>query len=392
MRILFLSFYYEPDLSAGSFRSTALVKALSQRLGGDGTIDVLTTHPNRYQSFKVDAPSRESTRNVNIVRFHLPRHKNGFIDQAKSFIAYAFYVIQEVKGKDYDLVIASSSRLMTAVLASSISRCKKTLLYLDVRDIFVDTIQYVLGGISSRILLPFFRVLERYAISKAQCVNLVSKGFLPYFVRRYPQMDYRFISNGIDEEFLKVDKNYSSRCENKPIIVVYAGNIGEGQGLHHVVPELAKATLLTHEFWVVGDGGCRELLLEKVQGLSNVKIFSPLTRKGLIKIYKQADILFLHLNNYEAFKKVIPSKIFEYAALGKPVLSGVSGYASEFCSGIEGVAVFPPCDVEKGLHCLYRLGTGGIINREKFIDEYRRETLMQRMAEDIIMVSGKPLK
>ena len=42
------------------------------------------------------------------------------------------------------------------------------------------------------------------------------------------------------------------------------------------------------------------------------------------------DVLFLHLNDYSAFRKVIPSKIFEYAATGKPIVAGVSGYAAEF--------------------------------------------------------------
>jgi len=31
-----------------------------------------------------------------------------------------------------------------------------------------------------------------------------------------------------------------------------------------------------------------------------------------------ADVLFLHLNAYKAFEKVLPSKIFEYAATGRP--------------------------------------------------------------------------
>ena len=42
------------------------------------------------------------------------------------------------------------------------------------------------------------------------------------------------------------------------------------------------------------------------------------------------SILFIHLNAYPAFEKVLPSKIFEYAATGKPILAGVSGYSADF--------------------------------------------------------------
>ena len=55
MRILLLSFYYPPDLSAGSFRAAALVKALTQAGSTGLTIDVLTTVPNRYKSFDVSS-------------------------------------------------------------------------------------------------------------------------------------------------------------------------------------------------------------------------------------------------------------------------------------------------------------------------------------------------
>ena len=72
MRILLLSFYFEPDLSAGSFRSTALVRVLQKRLGDGDLIDVLTTQPNRYQSYARNAAVSENTGNVLVTRFPLP--------------------------------------------------------------------------------------------------------------------------------------------------------------------------------------------------------------------------------------------------------------------------------------------------------------------------------
>ena len=50
----------------------------------------------------------------------------------------------------------------------------------------------------------------------------------------------------------------------------------------------------------------------------------------LLEYYKNADILFLHLKNIAAFKRVLPSKVFEYGALGKPIVAGVSGYSANF--------------------------------------------------------------
>ena len=51
LRILFLSYYFRPDLSAGSFRSSALVQELVSQPNSE--VDVFTTKPNRYASFSI---------------------------------------------------------------------------------------------------------------------------------------------------------------------------------------------------------------------------------------------------------------------------------------------------------------------------------------------------
>jgi hypothetical protein len=55
VRLLVLSCCYSPDLSAGSFRTVALVKALRERAHSGSAIDVVTTAPNRYASFSREA-------------------------------------------------------------------------------------------------------------------------------------------------------------------------------------------------------------------------------------------------------------------------------------------------------------------------------------------------
>jgi len=85
----------------------------------------------------------------------------------------------------------------------------------------------------------------------------------------------------------------------------------------------------------------------KKKHVTNVVLYDPVGREDLIKFYRQSDYLFLHLNDCAAFEKVLPSKIFEYAATNKPIIAGVSGFASKFVSEhIENATVFTPCDHE----------------------------------------------
>ncbi|MDZ7938368.1 MAG: glycosyltransferase family 4 protein [Rhodoferax sp.] len=386
MKILVLSFYFRPDLSAGAFRTTALVRALTA-LAPEAEIKVVTTLPNRYQSFAIDAPEYEVVDGVSITRIALPSHQSGMLDQSKAFLHFARVVLKVVRNDRYDLVYATSSRLMTAVLGSWISMRKSCPLYLDIRDIFVDTVKDVLPRRIAGPIRVFFSLLERRAVARAISVNLVSGGFRDYFASRYPQQRFTFLTNGIDEEFLVVAPTVASPIKTtSPLNVLYAGNLGEGQGMHTILPELARRSIGRVHFTVYGDGGRKSLLLDRLSELkiTNVEVRPPVSRAQLIDAYQTADVLFLHLGDYDAFTKVLPSKIFEYAAMGKPIWAGIPGFSAEFVRNeIENVGVFPPGDVDAAIQALDRLVIHDI-PRAEFVEKYSRDAICLALATDIL--------
>jgi UDP-N-acetylglucosamine:LPS N-acetylglucosamine transferase len=382
-RILVLSFYYQPDLCAGSFRCTALVEELAKT---GASIHVITTAPNRYESFTVKANESDTKDNVSINRITIPSHKSGMVDQIKAF--YAFYrgAKKLAAINNYDLIFATSSRLFTALLGARISRKKRIPLYLDIRDLFVDTMSNILSPVLVWLASPVLSVIERYTFNSAKKINLVSKGFLPYFEQRYSDIPITFFTNGIDKEFIQAsqvdDKTWATKST---INILYAGNVGEGQGLHRIIPQMAARLKKRVYFKVIGDGGLIQKLRHEVTelGLSNVELVPPMGREALIKEYIKADVLFLHLNDYEAFRKVLPSKLFEYGAMNKSILAGVSGYSEEFVkSEISDCAVFSPTDSEDAVKKFESLSYS-IKPREEFIKKFDRQKIMCEMAEDI---------
>ncbi|MES2208453.1 MAG: glycosyltransferase family 4 protein [Pseudomonadota bacterium] len=395
MRILVLSFYYQPDLCAGSFRATALVKALQEKLPAGAQLDVLTTLPNRYSTFSQAAPESEIVNGVHIHRVKLPEHKSGMVDQSKAFWHFARSVLKLTKDVKYDLVVGTSSRLMTASLSAYIAHQHNAKLYLDIRDLFVDTVKDVLSRKITYFAKPLFSLVEYCTFNQANKINLVSQGFKPYFDHRYPSKRCSFFTNGIDEEFigesldlnLNPELNLDLQPVNKqPISILYAGNIGEGQGLHMIIPLLAQQMGSSVHFKLIGDGG-RKVVLDKAlleKGLNNVEVFKPVNREQLIQAYQHADVLFLHLNDYEAFKKVLPSKIFEYAAMGKPIWAGVAGYAAEFIRAeVTNAAVFSPCDINEAKKSFSTLVLEKT-QRNEFIAKFARINIMKKMADDIL--------
>jgi glycosyltransferase involved in cell wall biosynthesis len=383
LKILILSFYFQPDLCAGSFRTTALVDALRQKLEIDDTIEIITTMPNRYKSLRNPALLYEKYGNVIIRRIHVPDHEGGFIDQAFAFGQYWKEARQLTKNKNYDLIYATSARLFTAFLGARISNIKRIKLYLDIRDILSDTVRDVIKNpITKFVLLPIIRRIEKYTIQSAVHLNLVSEGFRDSFDNYTGKTT--FFTNGIDDTFL--EKDFEKLSNNKPKIITYAGNIGEGQGLEKIIPEAARRLKEKYVFNIIGDGSTKRKLLRKLADLQidNVNIINPINRDELLKYYQKTDFLFLHLNNYEAFKKVLPSKIFEYGATGKPIIAGVDGYARAFIKkNLNDALIFEPSNVEEFIELLENYKPQ-LISREDFIRKFSREAIFDEMTDTIL--------
>ena len=397
IRILLLSFYYPPDLSAGSFRAEALVKALRSELGEKVDIEVVTTQPNRYHSYTTSAVSMEKSPLLIVRRVHIPAHRSGVRDQALSFTYFAFNALKITNNKKYDLIISTSSRLMTATLGAIISHRNNCALYLDMRDIFVDTVRDMLPERWGKLAASIFSPIEKWTINSAAKVNLISPGFLPYFTTRYPGMDFTLYTNGVDDLFIKEappEEITSLRVSNSRLQVVYAGNIGTGQGLDQIIPLLAQRLNDQVEFHLIGAGGGLETLQTalKKANVMNVKIYPPMKRDELLSFYRDADILFLHLNNLKAFRRVLPSKLFEYAATGKPIWGGLSGYPARFAKKrIKNTALFSPCDIDGAISALQKLKLQNT-SRLEFVQQFSRRTIKKKMAQEILHITNKMLR
>lgn len=386
-RIVYLTFYFRPDLCAGSFRNSPLALELAKQ-AKDALIEVYTTLPNRYSTFDADAPEFEEFNNLRIHRITLPPHKSGMLDQVFSFLKYYKEVSRLNKGKKADLVFASSSRLFTAFLGYRIAKKTKIPLYLDIRDIFVDTMNDVFKSqILKVIVLPVLKFIESRTFNYANHINLISGGFNEYF-QKFKKSTFSFYSNGIDDEFL-IENNIAlnNNSESGKKVIVYAGNLGEGQGLHKIVPQTAKLLGNKFEFLIIGDGGTKRLLQTEIEktGINNVILKNPISRNELQKVYSTADYLFLHLNDYPAFRKVLPSKIFELATFKKPILAGVSGFSAQFIKDeINNSYVFNPCDYRALANHLLNPEENLNIDRSDFLQKFKRSIINEKMATSIL--------
>ena len=158
--------------------------------------------------------------------------------------------------------------------------------------------------------------------------------------------------------------------------------------MEKIIPQAADLVPKDYDLVVIGDGGTKQRLVDACRGKENVVLLPPVSRRELIKHYADADILLMHLNDYDAFRKVLPSKIFEYAATGKPILAGVAGYAAEFTEReVDNAVVFPPCDAQAMVAGVEQLDPD-VREREDFKSKFAREAIMASMADDVLSFAG----
>ena len=397
MKILYLTFYYEPDLGPGAFRNTATVNELARQLPPNSHIQVITTKPNRYESFRPAFSDFEGRSNggrlVTIERIKIPRHGNGQLGQILAFIRYGWTAHQLTKNHKYDLVVASSSRLATAFLGAFIARRCSAPLFLDIRDIFREVMmEKSRNPFFQTLLNPVLRVVERYTFGYANHINLVSEAFRSYF-KSYPRATYSYLTNGIDDVFLTIPPSKS--CQTTSVrTLLYAGNIGEGQGLHKIIPQAARLLGTNYRFIIFGGGGTARRKLERairVEKVTNVDLYDPVTQAELLIEYQKADYLFVHLDDLEAFKRVLPSKFFELGATDKPIVAGVAGYAASFAhEQLENTILFNPGDVVDLVRQLretpYRTQV-----RADFRERFQRKTISQELARQILETLNKSI-
>lgn len=396
-RILYLTFYFRPDLCAGSFRNSPLAATLAGLAAERNIrIDLYTTIPNRYRSYETEFEPTERVGPLTIHRLPIPSHNSGRLDQALSFLSYYRQVLRLTRHTSYDLVFASSSRFFTSWLGYRIAARTKARLVVDIRDLFSSTLLDLSGSaLIRKVAVPLIHHLEKKVYQRADYLNLISKGFLPHIPSGCTAR-MGFEAHGTDPEFIEAFRKLNRKNEKRsepaePVRVLYAGNIGDGQALHRILPDVAARLRESHLFTVIGDGSAAELLRDAVEreGLGNLILQKPVSRRELIREYVKADILFLHLEDAPSMRRVLPSKLFEMAATERPIAAGVQGYSREFIeAGINGAELFSPGDVEGAVGAIRRLTDTlkkeSPIDRSAFIQTYSRPDSDRRLALAIL--------
>ncbi len=355
MNILYVSQYYPPEMGAPAARVSALARrwaALGHR------VTVLTTFPNHPTGvippdYRGHVRLEEDRDGVHVVRTYIYAAPNkGFLKRSLNYLSFAVTSVLQGYGPAGrpDLVLATSPQFLVSLAGWALSRLKGVPYVLEIRDLWPDSIVAVGALPRQSSVVSLLRVLERFVYRQADLTVSVTNSFVDH-LRRNGSRRVAVIPNGADPSLFRplddaplLKRRYG--LEGK-FVACFAGTLGMAHGLEIV---LDAAELLRDDpgvaLWLVGEGARRaELEAEaRRRGLANVVFQGQVPRDDVPSVLAASDVALVLLRPDPLFETVLPSKMFEAMAAGRPVVLGVGGEAKDLLLRSEAGVAIPPGD------------------------------------------------
>ena len=348
--ILIISQYFTPDITAAAFRIKDLYDVI--RNSKQLNVDIITTYPHKSETNDI-LKMEEGIYRIDINRSFRNKFFN-YLYQYFSFSYKAYGLSHQIKNK-YDVVFVTSPPIFTLIPAYLISRKHHAKFIIDIRDIWPDSA--VDAGMLSRgsILYKVAKKIELFMYKNADIITCVSKMMCSYISQYAESNKIKPLYNGVSEKDIKSIGNAKQRqidSNHKKLRLFYAGNIGRAQKLDVLIKAfMMDATLRDkYEIHIIGGGAFKEELLSKAENNNiSIKYYGGSPKEETINILCQnADVLFLSLTKKESFKKTIPSKLFDYLLINKPIVYGIEGEGKEMLDKLQCGEYFD-VDYEKNL-------------------------------------------
>ena len=306
-----------------------------------------------------EEPRREVINGVNVFRVPLQRRRRGkvrYISQYSAFILRSFFYLGWRSFlRRYDVVHVHN---MPDVLVFSalIPKALGARVILDLHDPMPELMMSIYNLGAETGFVRWLKRLERLSTSFAHLVLTPNKAFRELFISRgCPPEKIEIIMNSPESDIFRssVDDSSLPRSANgeRPFKIMYHGLIAERHGLDTALDAIAnlRSVIPTLEFHIFGD---------RTPYMSNVE--AQVRRLGLQSCVRyhgyqpQAEIsksirsidLGIIPNRRNPFTEInMPTRIFEYLAMGKPVVvpdtQGIRDYFDQ-----DSALFFKPGDAE----------------------------------------------
>lgn len=352
MRILFLTDNFPPEVNAPATRTYEHCKEWVKQ---GAQVTVITCTPNFpegrvYPGYSNKWIQRETIDGIQVIRVWTYISANeGFVKRIidyQSFMIAAFLAGTTIKT---DLIVATSPQFFTAIAGRWLSFWKRKPWVMEVRDLWPESITAV-GAAKRSIIIRYFEWLEKRMYNNAHKLVVVTDAFAETIIEKHGISPKKIavVKNGANLDLFKPQPKNEALItklglEGK-VVVGYIGTHGMAHALDFVLKTAKQLEHTNFHFLLIGAGAKRKELLELKDslGLSNVTMLESVSKQEVKEYISILDIGLVNLKKSDTFKSVIPSKIFELAAMHKPILLGVEGESATIVNKYGAGLTFEP--------------------------------------------------
>ena len=318
--ILIISNYYPPEKGAAANRIEQLALKLHQNSYKVSVLCPLGNYPKGelFPEYKGKYLVTENLQNITVKRLWIyPSVSKNIFKRTLSVLSFSsalfFYLL--FKKTPHKVVVQSPPLLLSFVSVLVLSLLRKKII-LNVSDLWplaaIEVKALKKDGFSHQVSL----FLERFIYSKATLIFGQSNEIIKHIHSIFPKKECHLYRNFPDHQVEKMDLITNA---NEPIKLFYAGLLGVAQGVFELCQKI-KLHDLNIELHIFGDGAEKSQIEDLIKQNPEKKIFfhGMLDRNVLHERLKTFDIALVPLKT--RIYGSVPSKIFEYGALGFPIL------------------------------------------------------------------------
>lgn len=317
--ILIISNYYPPEKGAAANRIEQLALKLSDRNYAVSVLCPLANYPKGvlFKEYQGKFYVEENLQGIAVKRLWIyPSNSSGLLIRILSVLSFSFglffYLLFKRTPKK---IVVQSPPLLLAFLSILVLSFKRKKIILNVSDLWpmaaLELGVLKVNSFSHRVSLFF----ESFIYKNSTVVLGQSDEILEHIHKSFPNKACYLYRNYPDHQTsfseVKTEKNTT-------IKIFYAGLLGVAQGVLEVCEKL-DIEQLNIEFHIFGEGA-EKLKIEnylKANPSKKIVFHGMIERNDLIKKLALFDVALVPLKT--RIYGSVPSKIFEYSALGIPI-------------------------------------------------------------------------
>lgn len=351
MKILFITDNFPPEVNAPATRTYEHCRQWSA--AGD-QVTVITCAPNFPQGkvhdgYRNKLCQREIMDGIEVIRvWSYITANEGFAKRVLDYLSFAFTSFWAGLFKDYDVIIATSPQFFTTFSGFALSKIRRKPWVFELRDLWPESIKAV-GAMESGLLIKFLEKIELFMYRDADLVVPVTWAFKENLERRgIDAGKIMVVPNGANLDLYQPqekDRDLLAALELEGKFVIgYIGTHGLAHGLDFIIRAAAKIDDPSLHFLFIGAGAAKADAVRLASDLKvgNVTFLDPVAKEEVGRYLSVTDAALVPLRRSDTFKTVIPSKIFESAAMGKPILLGVDGQARQIVEQFDAGLYYEP--------------------------------------------------